>query len=90
MEGMFGVTKLKEKGRLSNSHTLASDYVKNFTRAADANLGFLSKQSVGRASFTFANVLKDKMAENQNNRLGGGIANSSTQQVKKTDPLNKM
>ena len=63
--GMVGVRKLKEKKRSLDHKTQATEYVKNFSRAADANLGQLVKQGQGSASFALANMLKEKMAVNQ-------------------------
>lgn len=38
MEGMLGVTKLREKGRTTTEATPAMDYVRNFSLAADSNI----------------------------------------------------
>ena len=65
MVGMVGVRKLREKKRSVVKVNQASEYVRNFSRAADANLGHIVSRGQGSASFSIANVLKNKLAENQ-------------------------
>ena len=68
MESRVSVTELKNKKINSKTDSLAKDYVKNFSKAADANLVNMSSKG-GNAGLVFANALKDKLAKNQHKQV---------------------